>query len=185
MKDPLFWLLFAGMVLGGGCEAGLTNWGPNFVEDELGGSARSGAVTLALFGAFMAAGRFAGGAVMTRVAPVSFMIASAVACAVATVGIFWVQSVWLGWVLFGLGGLFVGCFWPTILSIASDYISAGSAGLFALLASAGILGCVLFPWAMGRIGDRLSLRASMLIFPASMALQVAVLAVVARLISRR
>ena len=185
MGDPLFWLLFAGMVLGGGCEAGLTNWGPNFVEDVLGGSARSGAVTLALFGAFMAAGRFAGGAVMTRVAPVTFMIASAVACAAATWGIYWVESVWVGWVLFGLGGLFVGCFWPTILSIASDYISAGSAGLFALLASAGIVGCVLFPWAMGRIGDTLSLRASTLILPASMVAQVAVLAAVSRLVARR
>jgi fucose permease len=185
LADPLFWLLFVGMVLGGGCEAGLTSWGPNFVEHELGGSARSGAWTMALYGAFMAAGRFTTGALVTRATPLGLMTASAGACALATLGLRFVDSVWAAWMLFALGGLFVACFWPTILAVASDEIATGSASLFALLAAAGIAGCVIFPWAIGALGDAFGLRVGVLLLPASMVIQVVVLRAVSRMIPRR
>jgi len=185
LADPLFWLLFVGMVLGGGCEAGLTSWAPNFVEYELRASARSGAGSIALYGAFMAAGRFASAALVARVTPVRLMTASAAACALVTLGLYSVESLWGAWALFALGGLFVACFWPTILAVASDNIAAGSASLFALLAAAGIAGCVIFPWAIGALGDAFGLRGGLLLLPGSMVLQVLVLAATSRSIARR
>jgi len=184
LRRPLFWLLFAGMVLGGGCEAGLTAWGPNFVEHELGASARSGAWVMVLYGVCMALGRFASGGLVARIAPLRLMVGSAVACALATVALRFVGSLWSAWTLFALGGLFVACFWPTILSVASDELAAGSAHLFSLLAAAGIGGCVVFPWAMGALGDAFGLRNGVLILPASMVAQVAVMGVAARLVGK-
>jgi len=185
VSDPLFWLLFLAMILGGGCEAGLTTWGPNFVAEELGASARSGAWTITLYGAFMAAGRFASGGLVALVTPLRLMTASAAACALATLGLGCVESLWGAWTLFALGGLFVACFWPTLLAVASDHIATGSASLFALLAAAGITGCVIFPWGIGALGDACGLRAGVLLLPASMVAQVVVLGAVARMIARR
>jgi fucose permease len=185
LVDPLFWLLFAGMAMGGGCEAGLTSWGPNFVAAELGASARSGAWTIALFGAFMAAGRFATGGIAHLVAPLRLMMISALACAVVTAGIGFTHSLWSAWTLFALGGLFVACFWPTLLSVASDHIATGSTSLFAMLAGAGIMGCVVVPWAIGRLGDMLGLRAAVMLLPVSMVLLVALLLAATALVARR
>ncbi len=185
LTDPLFWPLLIGMVLGGGCEAGLTSWGPNFVEHELGASARGGAWTMVLFGAFMAAGRFTGSGVVMLVTPLRLMTASAAACALVTLGLYFVEGLWGAWVLFALSGLFVACFWPTILALASDNIATGSASLFALLAAAGIAGCVIFPWAIGTLGDAFGLRGGVLLLPGSMVMQVLVLAAASRLIARR
>jgi len=185
LRNPLFWLLFAGMVMGGGCEAGLTAWGPNFVEQELGASARGGAWVMVLYGVFMAVGRFASGAVLARVTPLRLMIASAAGCALATVALRFVGSLWSAWALFALSGLFVACFWPTILSVASDELATGSAHLFSLLAAAGIGGCVVFPWAMGALGDAFGLRNGVLVLPASMAVQVVVLGLASYVIARQ
>jgi len=185
MTDPLFWLLFVAMVLGGGCEAGMTFWGANFVEHELGAPPRVGAMTIALYGAFMAVGRFGSGALVARIAPVPLMMGSAIACALATLGLSVAPGVYAAWALFALGGLFVACFWPTILAVASEQISAGSATLFALLAGAGISGCVIFPWGIGSLGDLHGLRIGILLLPVSMVLMVATLGVVAGLLRRR
>ena len=185
VADPLFWVLFIGMVLGGGCEAGLISWGPNFVEHELGASARGGARTIALCGAFMAAGRFTSAGLVTLVPPLRLMIISAAACALATLGLGFVQGLWSVWTLFALGGLFVACFWPTILAVASDNIAAGSTSLFALLAAAGIIGCVVVPWAIGALGDAFGLRTGILLLPGSMVLQVILLQAASRMLARR
>lgn len=180
LANPLFWMLAVAMVLGGGCEAGLTSWAPNFVAAELGASARGGAWATILYGTFMALGRFAGGAVLTRITPVQMMLGSALACGAVTLGLAFVPVLWGAWALFALGGLFVACFWPTLLAVASDHICTGSMSLFSLLAAAGIAGCVIVPWAIGALGDVLGLRAGILVLPASMALLIVMLLVAAR-----
>jgi fucose permease len=181
LRTPLFWVLCLAMVMGGGCEAGLTSWAPNFTADVLGASARGGAWTTAFYGAAMALGRFASGALLARFTPVRLMVISAVACGVATLALTFVQGIVGAYVLFALGGLFVACFWPTLLSVASDHISTGSTSLFSLLAAAGVSGCVLFPWAIGALGDLLGLRVAVLVLPTSMALLLVMLGFVWRL----
>lgn len=184
LRNPLFWVLCVAMVMGGGCEAGLTSWAPNFSADVLGASARGGAWTTAFYGAAMALGRFASGALLARFTPVRLMVISGLACALATLGLTFVQGITGAYVLFALGGLFVACFWPTLLSVASDHISTGSTSLFSLLAAAGVSGCVIFPWAIGALGDLFGLRAAVLVLPASMLVLLVMLALVWRMTRR-
>lgn len=184
LKLPLFWLLVVAMVLGGGCEAGLTSWAPNFAQKALNATPLGGAWMSAFYGAAMALGRFASGGIVGRTGAVRLMIISTVLCAVATLGLTFVRTVDTAYVLFALGGLFVACFWPTLLSVASDHISTGSTSLFSLLAAAGVGGCVIFPWAIGRLGDVFGLRLGMLVLPVSMVLLLAMLAGMGKLTRR-
>ena len=184
LSTPLFWVLAGAMVLGGGCEGGLTSWAPNFVAEELDASARAGAWTTILYGSFMALGRFGAGALVTRMRPVTMMILSALLCGVVTLGLAFAPTLWSTYVLFSLGGLFVACFWPTLLSVASDHICRGSTALFALLGGAGVSGCVIVPWAIGALGDLVGLRGAVLVLPAAMAGLMVLLAVISRLTRR-
>jgi len=184
LANPLFWMLAVAMVLGGGCEAGLTSWAPNFVAEELGASARGGAWATILYGTFMALGRFGSGAVVNRVTPMQMMLGSALLCGAATLGLAVVPALWGAWALFALGGLFVACFWPTLLAVASDHICTGSMSLFSLLAAAGIGGCVVVPWAIGALGDLFGLRTGILVLPISMALLIVMLLVASRYMHR-
>jgi len=185
LHDRLFWLLFALMILSGGCEAGLTSWGPNFVQHELGASARAGALTITLFGALMALGRFTGSAVVARLTALRLMFISATGCLLVTVALSFARELPVAWLLFALGGLFVACFWPTILSVASDHIAAGSTSLFALLASAGVIGSMAVPWGIGALGDVIGLRGAVGILPTLMAGVLVMLVVTAREVAAR
>jgi fucose permease len=185
LRSPLFWVLMGAILLGGGCEAGMTFWGASFTEHELGASARSGAWTVAFFGACMAAGRFGTSGIVARVPPLLLMIGSAAGCALAAAGLCVVGSVQGAWALFALGGLFVACFWPTILAVAAERVQVGSATMFALLAAAGISGCMIFPWGIGAIGDVAGLRAGAALLPASMVIEVAVLLTAWRMVGGR
>lgn len=184
LRMPLFWVLVVGMAMGGGAEAGMTFWGANFTAHEFGASDRAGAFTVALFGAFMALGRFATGWLVSRVRPLLLMQVSAATCALATAGLYFVQGLYGAWALYALGGLFVACFWPTLLAVAAQEIESGSSTLFALLAAAGIAGCVILPGAIGAIGDAAGLRAGSLMLPLSMLLEGAALLVAARMVAR-
>lgn len=175
LSQPLFWILVVAMIMGGGCEAGLTLWGPNFCARELGASARGGAWTTILYGVFMAVGRIGSGVIVGRFGTVRLMVVSAVLCGVVTFALMFVKTLPMAWGLFALGGLFVACFWPTILAIASENIAVGSTSLFSLLAAAGVTGCVIFPWAIGALGDAFGLRWAVIILPISMVLLIAML----------
>lgn len=183
LSNRLFWILFAMMILSGGCEAGLVSWGPNFVQHELAASARAGAWTITLYGILMAIGRFTSSAVVARLTAPRLMIVSAAGCIAVTFGLSFTHQLWLAWSLFGLGGLFIACFWPTILSLASDNIASGSTSLFALLASAGVIGSMTVPWLIGALGDHIGLRGALLVMPVCMVGVVALLVVVTRLLS--
>jgi len=150
----------------------------------LNASPLGGAWMTAFYGAAMALGRFVSGGVVARLGAVRLMIVSAVLCAAATLGLTFVPTVNGAYVLFALGGLFVACFWPTLLSVASDHISTGSTSLFSLLAAAGVGGCVLFPWAIGRMGDAWGLRIGVLVLPVSMVLLLVALGLMAGLTRR-
>ncbi len=181
-RTPLFWVLVGCMVLGGGCEGGLTSWSPNFVAEELGASARAGAWTTILYGAFMAVGRFASGSLLARMRPATLMASSAVLCALATGALAFAHTLWSAYVLFALGGLFVACFWPTLLSMGSDHISCGSTTLFALLGAAGVTGCTLVPWTIGVLGDIVGLRGAVMVLPAALTGVVVLLFVATRMV---
>lgn len=184
VRLPLFWVLIGAMILGGGCEAGLTNWAPKFVADAVQASARGGAWTTILYGTFMAFGRIGSGLVVGRLGAIRLMVLSAIACGVVTAALAFVPSLTVALVLFALSGLFVACFWPTLLSIGSDQIAPGSTSLLSLLGAAGVSGCVIVPWAIGALGDLFGLRLAMLVLPASMILLIVLLATASGIVHR-
>lgn len=175
LSQPLFWILMVAMVMGGGCEAGLTLWAPNFCAKVLGADARGGAWATILYGSFMAIGRLGSGFIVGRLGALRLMAISAVLCGVVTFGLMFVQALPAAWALFALGGLFVACFWPTLLAVASENIAIGSTSLFSLLAAAGVTGCVIFPWVIGALGDAFGLRLAVIILPISMVLIITML----------
>jgi fucose permease len=183
--NPLFWMLAVAMVFGGGCESGLTSWAPNFVVEELGASARGGAWATILYGSFMAIGRFGIGSIAGGVSPLRIMLVSAIFCGAATLGLAFAPGLWAAWLLFGLGGLFVSCFWPTLLAVGSDQICVGSMSLLSLLGTAGIIGSVVVPWVIGALGDAVGLRAGILVLPASMVLLIVTLLMIGRRVHAR
>ena len=180
LRKPLFWALMGAMVIAGGCEAGMTFWSASFMEHLLGASTRGGAMTVAFFGAAMAAGRFATGGLVAKFEPLALTVLSAVGYTVATAGLCFSEAEGPGLVLIGLSGLFVACFWPTILAVATQRVQAGSTTMFALLAAAGISGCIVFPWAIGAIGDAAGLRLGVALLPAAMVIEGALLVAVWR-----
>jgi fucose permease len=175
LRRPLFWLLVLGMIMAGGCESGLTLWAPSFCERALGASARNGAFATILYGTFMAIGRIGSGFAISRLGTMRLMGMSAVLCGVVTFGLVFVNTLWAAWALFAMGGLFVACFWPTILAIGSENIAPGSTSLFSLLGAAGVTGCFVFPWLIGALGDAFGLRHAVLVLPISMVLLIVVL----------
>lgn len=185
LRDRLFWILFGMMILSGGCEAGLTSWGPNFVQHELNASARVGAMTITLYGILMALGRFTGSAVVARLTALRLMLISAVGCVLVTLGLSFAPAIGMALGLFALGGLCIACFWPTILSVASDHIAHGSTSLFALLASAGVIGSMTVPWAIGVLGDAVGLRGAVALLPTCMIGVLVLLAFAAREVAAR
>jgi MFS family permease len=54
----------------------------------------------------------------------------------------------------GLCGLSVGVFWPGTYSLAARRLPRGGVPMFAFLAIAGDMGCLLGPSAAGAIADR-------------------------------
>jgi fucose permease len=181
LRKRVFWGLMLAMVLAGGSELGVTTWAPSFLQEELHSSARSGALTIAFFGAAMALGRFLSGWILRRVSSITLTAASAVLCAVSMWGFRQSSDPRVAWVFVGCAGLTVACFWPTLLAIAVELLEDTSTAMLALLAAAGIFGCALFPGVLGVLGDRFGgLRAGLAMLPIAMLLLALLLVAVGR-----
>jgi len=170
IRPPAFWLLAFVMLLTAGVEGGLTFWFPSFVRQEYGTSVLVGGSGLALFGVAMAAGRFGAGAVSHRVPLPSMIFFSCLLCASATLGLTLFRGLWPSMACAASAGLFVACFWPSVLAVASRIVARGSATTMAMLSVAGVVGFGGLPWLIGSLADRFGLRAAFLVLPASLLL---------------
>lgn len=180
LADRTFWLLAVAMVLTAGSEGTLIIWTPNFLQHEYGVSAQVGAYGLVAFSATMVLGRF-GTAAVARVLPLRrMMVALALLTALATLVLAAVADLWVNLVALGFAGLFVACFWPCILSLATSQIAAGSATLLAMLAVAGIAGFGGMPWVIGVVAEHFSLRAGFGLVPVALVAAALVLIALAR-----
>jgi fucose permease len=166
-KGRTFWLLAAAMALTAGCESSLLYWIPNFIQHEYSAGATTGAYGLMAFSAAMAVGRFGTGAAVRRVPLGALMIGAAFLGAAATLCAALIVSLNGTLALLALAGLFAACFWPSILSLASERIMAGSATLFALMCVAGIIGFGVGPFVVGALAQHFGLRGGLVFLPVS------------------
>ncbi|KPK62953.1 MAG: hypothetical protein AMK73_05505 [Planctomycetes bacterium SM23_32] len=158
LANPLFWALAFAMWLTAGCEGALIYWSPNFVQDAYGTTATVGAWGLTAFTAAMAVGRFGTGAA-ARFVPLSrLMVCLALLAAGSGLVLVLVDALWVSMTAFVLAGLFVACFWPSILTVANRRIAARSATLLAMLSVAGIAGFGVIPAVIGALADARGLR---------------------------
>jgi len=180
LVNRTFWLLAIAMALTAGCEGSLLFWSPNFIQDQYGVSALVGACGLMIFSSAMAVGRFGTGAAARFIRLERLMVVLAFVGALVTLVLTLAEDVWMNAVSLGLAGLCVACFWPSILTLATSRIGAGSARLLAMLSVAGLVGFGAMPWAVGMLAESFRLRVGLALVPAAMALAGIVLLKVAR-----
>jgi MFS family permease len=180
LGSGVFWLLLSAMVLTAGCEGSLVFWTPNFIQADYGTAALTGGTALAAFSLTMAGGRFGFGAAL-RFAPLSVLLpALAFAGTGLTLGLVLVDDLHVSMILLGAAGLCLACFWPSILTVATERVAAGSATLLALLATGGIFGFGALPQAIGLVAEKWSLRGALALVPAALAVAGLILRIVFR-----
>ena len=160
-----FWLFAVAIMLGASIESALTFWSRSYVGAYLSEVPRSGALAVVIFAGAMAFGRFLTAYLANKTSLNNIMIASALLGIVVSVLI--PLSTTLSWfyVLLGLAGLAVACFWPTLLAEADAYLKVNTTILFVLLSSVGMIGFGFTPWIMGMIGDNADLKTGFALIP--------------------
>ena len=184
LHSRLFWGLAVAMMLTAGCEGALLYWSPNFIQDAYGASAKAGSAGLMAFTAAMAFGRFGTGAAARVVPLLRIMLAMIAITVVSTLALVLMKgrAATMGALI--LAGVGVACFWPSILTVATRRIAAGSATLLAMLSVAGIVGFGVVPAIIGRAADAVGLRAGLALVPASLVVAGVALVMVFRLDAR-
>lgn len=153
-RNPRFWLFILMMFATGASEMLMSQWASSFCETSLSVSKTVGDLCgPCMFAVMMGIGRVLGGKLFSRVSPTVIYTAACLLCIVSyLLAAFPIHpaAALLGCALCGLS---VGPFWPATLSRASEAIPAGGVSMFALLAVAGDLGCLVAPSAAGVLAD--------------------------------
>ena len=160
-----FWLFAAAIFFGAGVESAFTFWSRSYVEIYFKDVPRAGAIAIVIFAGSMAAGRLLVAKLSEKMSLKMIMICSAfLGVGVSSIIPFASNLIWF-YTLLAFAGIAAGCFWPSILSEASNCLKMNPTMLFVMLSCIGIAGFGLTPWAMGAIGDHASLKISFFIIP--------------------
>ncbi|HOX37926.1 MAG TPA: MFS transporter [Candidatus Brocadiia bacterium] len=159
LRRPVFILLICCMFLAGGAELGPAQWIPAYMEDEYGLSKFGGALVFALFSAAMMCGRLTMSRLSESVRPLSFLKVACVSCAAMVALSALLRGSVPAAVVFFFFGFFVSVFWPTLLAVSTDAFPRAGATMYSILGISGNAGGV-FPWVVGAVADRWSLRAA-------------------------
>ena len=173
-KLPIFWILFGIMICAGAAEQATGQWTSSFAETGLGVPKAIGDLLgLFTFGIFMGLSRIIYTLFSSKIMLKSYMTVSAALCVVSFLMI--VFSPWPLLSLIGctLCGFACGVMWPGTYSLAGKNLPYESVGMFALLAFAGDLGCLIGPTIAGWVATVFNddLKAAFLfslIFPIAM-----------------
>ncbi len=153
-KNRIFWLIFLMMICGGAAELAMGQWASSFAESALGVTKATGDLLGAcLFATLMGSARVFYGLFGNRISLDRFMAASGMLCILSY--LIAALSPWpiLSLVGCALCGLSVGIIWPGNISRAAALLPGSGVDMFALLALAGDLGCLIGPTMIGSIAD--------------------------------
>lgn len=153
-RSPLFWLCFAIMFCGGASEQVMLQWSSAFAESGLHVSKAVGDLLGPFsFAILMGSSRVFYAFMSERIRLRRFITLSSVLCVAAY--LLAALSPWPLLSLLGctLCGLAVGITWPGTLSLGAKNIPFGGVRMFALLAMAGDLGCMVGPTVIGWIAE--------------------------------
>lgn len=176
LKSGRFWLFFALMFLGGGAEFGLTFWASSFVRMTFNSTPMQGAMATLIFSIGMIIGRLGAAAVVPQKYLFHMLLGTAGTGILAGLVLPFAPSIWAAYGLFLLLGLACSALWPSSQSYCTDRMPfLDSTVVYIILSCAGTPGCGFMTWLLGKVGDNLSLKWSMLLVPVCLLLYVAIL----------
>jgi len=150
------------LFLESGNEACIAGWTSTYV-DANGYTPRIATLVLAAYWAALMVSRMLAARVLRWVGKSQLVVATALlslgGCAIL------LSARSLGWLVAGtaLIGLSYGPIFPTTLAIAGDRYSQQAGTVFGLLFSIALIGGMMFPWAVGQVSQRVSVRAGMIV----------------------
>ncbi len=147
-----------GLFLYVGTENGIATWLILFLKNERGIGIETGILSLSLFWAMLAIGRYFGGHLTHKHSPRAMLsLFSAGAILALALGLLAKGEISI--YALPLIGFFLSIMFPTMFSVAIENTKANKGTASGILMSAGIGGAII-PYAMGVIGDKFGLMAS-------------------------
>ena len=173
-KIKIFWIFFGIMICAGAAEQAMGQWASSFAETGLGVSKTYGDLLGPFsFAIFMGLSRILYSLFSSKIKLKSYMVVSSVMCTISYFIVVFSTSPLLTLLGFVICGFSCGVLWPGTYSLAGKYLPYQSVSMFALLAFAGDLGCLVGPtiagWVAAIFND--DLKAAFLfsvIFPVAM-----------------
>ena len=156
-RNRLFWSFLLMMFCAGSAEMVMSQWASAFVESTLGVEKTLGDLLgPCMFALMMGSTRAFYGKFSDRIRLRSMMILSCILCIVAYLLAAFSPIPALSLLGCALCGIGVGIFWPGTLSYATERIPTAGLSMFALLAVAGDLGCLIGPSLAGSVANAFS-----------------------------
>ena len=153
-RAGMFWIFFVIMICSGAAEMVMSQWASSFAEVGLGVSKTVGDLLgPCAFAICMGAARLLHALLGKRIKLSVFFTVSAVLCALSYLLTALSPIPILSLLGCALCGLSVGIMWPGTYSLATERITFGGTRMFALLALAGDVGCVLGPSVAGGVAE--------------------------------
>lgn len=153
-RMPIFFLFLLMMFCAGAGEMTMSQWASAFAESALGVPKAIGDLLgPCAFAMMMGLARALYGKFSARINLHRLMLVGCVGCFASYLLAALSPHPVLSLIGCALCGLSVGIFWPGILSRAAEAIPMGGISMFAILAMAGDLGCLIGPSAAGGIAD--------------------------------
>ncbi|MGZ4813270.1 MAG: MFS transporter [Terriglobales bacterium] len=152
-------LLFAFLLFfESGNEAAMIGWTSTWAGD-MGATARSATLVLALFQAMMMVGRISATRVLRVISESQLVMISAAGALVSVAMIACAPSVPILAVGAALAGLTFASIYPTMLAIAGNRHRNFPGTVFGVLFSIGLFGGTVFPWSIGHLSQSFGFRA--------------------------
>lgn len=145
-----------------GNEACIGGWTSTFVN-TIGYSARIATLVLASYWAALMVSRMVAARVLQRIGKSQLVLIIALISLLGCAVLLTTRSLILLFAGTALIGLSYGPIFPTTLALAGDRYSERAGTVFGLLFSIALMGGMLFPWSVGEISQRLSVRAGMIV----------------------
>ncbi len=161
-KSGLFWLFMLLMLCAGASEQAVSQWASAFAEQGLGISKALGDLAGPMaFAVLMGLCRVFYAKSLKKISLEKLLVIGAAGCVVAYLLVTLPPLPAVNLIGCALCGLFVGILWPGTYSLASKSMPYGGTMMFALLALAGDLGCMVGPGLVGAVsgiaGDSLKI----------------------------
>jgi len=140
-------------------ELGVSSWLVRYLDEV---SLEVATLALSLFWASLALGRLVSSFIVDRMGAVAFATTWSAACGVAILAAINVPSVPLSILCFAIAGFAAGPVYPVIMAIGGSLYPGRASMVSSVLASAAIVGSILYPPLMGVVSEAAGLWFSML-----------------------